>query len=196
MNFLLNIIFFINLSFLKVNCELSSFSSSKFGSKTPIEDKDSKEGKNKHNVKISFIRRRSSVRRKGSRKSVKGGRQHINDISDSNHLSGPMISKELYAGKKCVNYIVWHKVWCKCDYKCFADDHFLELKYRLIEELNRYREIHKMQPLLKDITLYKKAQKHAKNLAITRSLRRDNDIRTGLLMGIVYYSAASVMVKK
>uniref|UniRef100_A0A0N5BKW9 SCP domain-containing protein n=1 Tax=Strongyloides papillosus TaxID=174720 RepID=A0A0N5BKW9_STREA len=72
----------------------------------------------------------------------------------------------------------------------------IQLKYRLIEELNRYIEIHKMQPLLKDITLYKKAQKHAKNLAITRSLRRDNNIRTGLLMGIVYYSAASVMVKK
>uniref|UniRef100_A0A0N5CG23 SCP domain-containing protein n=1 Tax=Strongyloides papillosus TaxID=174720 RepID=A0A0N5CG23_STREA len=109
-------------------------------------------------------------------------------------------SIEPYLGSRkmyCISDYVWRDVWRGCSYLCFAPEHFLELKFRLIDELNRYRGIHKVKPLLKDITLYKKAQEHAIYLANINSIRRDrNDILNGLVMGVAYYPAASVMMKK
>uniref|UniRef100_A0A0N5CG24 SCP domain-containing protein n=1 Tax=Strongyloides papillosus TaxID=174720 RepID=A0A0N5CG24_STREA len=97
----------------------------------------------------------------------------------------------------CLSYEVWKYVWYRCDYKCFADNHFIELKYRLIEELNKYRKIHNVKPLYKDIGLYEKAHIHAITLAGTRSIKRDrHDKRNGLVMGAAYYPAASVIMKK
>uniref|UniRef100_A0A0K0G045 CAP domain-containing protein (inferred by orthology to a zebrafish protein) n=1 Tax=Strongyloides venezuelensis TaxID=75913 RepID=A0A0K0G045_STRVS len=102
-------------------------------------------------------------------------------------------SPEIY----CISYKVWRHVWYRCDYKCFANNHFVELKYRLIKELNIYRKIHEVKPLYKDLGLYNKAQKHALRLAGLKSITRDRyDKKNGLVMGIAYYPAASIMMKK
>uniref|UniRef100_A0A0K0G047 CAP domain-containing protein (inferred by orthology to a zebrafish protein) n=1 Tax=Strongyloides venezuelensis TaxID=75913 RepID=A0A0K0G047_STRVS len=139
----------------------------------------------------SFFRRRHSL----SHATIRHKKPTMNQFIPT--FNGFSIEPYLGSPKYCISNNVWRDVWRGCSYLCFAADQFIELKFRLIDELNRYRKIHKVQPLLKDITLYQKAQLHVIYLANTNSIRRDNnDIKNGLVMGVAYYPAASVLMKK
>ncbi|CEF66117.1 CAP domain-containing protein [Strongyloides ratti] len=101
-----------------------------------------------------------------------------------------------YLGKNNFNLHIWHIIWNGFTYPLFSRNDYRDMKDRFLKEINMYRELHDSFFLFESLTLTEIAQYHADYLAKYKLVSRKFESMYGETVGVAFYPASSVIVKK
>ncbi|CEF66062.1 CAP domain-containing protein [Strongyloides ratti] len=102
-----------------------------------------------------------------------------------------------YLGQNAVGINVWKGVWHNYDYEYLSAHDFLNLAKKILQEINRYRKLHRSQPIKFNKKLTVIANRDAMKIALKKTLTKPFDSNLyGMTFGLSYYRAASTIVMK
>uniref|UniRef100_A0A0N5BMB7 SCP domain-containing protein n=1 Tax=Strongyloides papillosus TaxID=174720 RepID=A0A0N5BMB7_STREA len=101
-----------------------------------------------------------------------------------------------YLSKDRFSNRIFKSVWSDCDYICYFEIGFSNYKSRALTQINIYRVYHKVHILKENSQLNKLAQNLADKMADRKTLLKVQSSLYGIVVGMSYYPAASVLVTK
>ncbi|CEF70649.1 CAP domain-containing protein [Strongyloides ratti] len=91
---------------------------------------------------------------------------------------------------------IWKKAWTECDYDCFIENDFKQLKYRFIGEINQYRQLHNIKPLVENANLDKLARLFAYKKSVSINRYKINVTQFGVLSLVENTFVVNLVIKK
>uniref|UniRef100_A0A0K0G1Z4 CAP domain-containing protein (inferred by orthology to a zebrafish protein) n=1 Tax=Strongyloides venezuelensis TaxID=75913 RepID=A0A0K0G1Z4_STRVS len=101
-----------------------------------------------------------------------------------------------YLSRSSFSNRVYKSVWSECNFLCFYENRFSNYKSRALTQINILRVHHNVHILKENYHLDALAQKFADKMASKNTLLKIESPLYGIVVGIVYYPAASVLVTK
>uniref|UniRef100_A0A0K0FJB6 SCP domain-containing protein n=1 Tax=Strongyloides venezuelensis TaxID=75913 RepID=A0A0K0FJB6_STRVS len=91
---------------------------------------------------------------------------------------------------------IWKRVWGYCDYSCFSSNNFKNLKVGFLNEMNEYRQLHGVQPLVKSSYLQQLAGFQVKRDAFPVPIMLKSNHSVGYISATYELKNANLIVKK
>uniref|UniRef100_A0A0N5BTS9 SCP domain-containing protein n=1 Tax=Strongyloides papillosus TaxID=174720 RepID=A0A0N5BTS9_STREA len=101
-----------------------------------------------------------------------------------------------YLSKYDFSNRIYNNVWSDCDYECYWMNNYDEYKKRVVANINLLRLSHGSGNVRQSDVLDEIAQNHANKMARKNTLFTEYSQMYGIIIGMSFYPAASVIVTK